>query len=215
MQYVHHLLNDRWVVELVFPGLRGGYFVEAGACGGRQSATYILKTELGWDGICVEPVEKYYQALVRTRHCQTDNRCLWRRTGESVAFTHIAGAMPRSGITEVNKNLKEDRWISVSQAAVQKQTVALHDLLADHDAPATIHYMCLDIEGAERAALGTFNLRNGPYRLLALSIEGEECDDLMGEAGYVRAMNPFTNELYEHYFLHPELAAARPDLVMK
>jgi len=216
MQYLHRLLNDRWVVESVFPGLRGGYFVEAGACAGRsQSATYVLETELGWDGICVEPVAEYYQALVRTRHCQTDDRCLWKRTGEFVPFTHIAGAIPRSGITEVNKNLKDERWLSASEPPVQKQTVTLRDLLAAHGAPPTIHYMCLDIEGAERAVLEAFDLRGGPYRLLAVSIEGDHCDDLMHKAGYFRATNAFTDQLHEHYFLHPELAEARPDLVIE
>jgi FkbM family methyltransferase len=215
MQYFHHLLNDRWVVESVYPGLRGGYFVDAGAGTGRgQSATYVLEMELGWSGICVEPVEQYYEALVRTRHCRTDDRCLWNRTGESVSFTQIIGAVPRSGITQANKNLKEERWMSASQPAVQKQTVTLHDLLAEHGAPPTVHYVCLDIEGAERTVLEAFDLRDGPYRLLAVSIEGADCDDLMRDAGYVRALNAFTKETYEHYFLHPELAQSRPDLVM-
>ena len=96
---------------------------------------------------------------------------------------------------------------------VHKQTVTLHDLLAAHGAPSTIHYLCLDIEGAERPVLEAFDFRGGPYRVLALSIEGERCDDLMRDAGYVQATNPFTDEIYEHYFFHPELAEARPHLV--
>jgi FkbM family methyltransferase len=213
--YWHHLLNDRWMVESVFPGLRDGYFVEAGACAGKhQSATYVLETELGWDGICVEPAEEYYQLLVRTRHCQTDDRCLWSRTGETVPFTVFAEDTARSGIAEVNKNLEAQRSAGASERTVRKQTVTLHDLLAAHGAPSTIHYVCLDIEGAERRVLEAFDFREGPHRVLALSIEGECCDDLMRDAGYVRATNPVTDELYEHYFLHPELAEARPHLVM-
>lgn len=88
MESWHHLQNDRWITEVVFPGLRGGFFVEAGACGGKhQSATYVLETELGWDGICVEPGDYYYGLLVRTRQCRTDNRCLWSRTGDRVPFS--------------------------------------------------------------------------------------------------------------------------------
>ena len=67
---------------------------------------------------------------------------------------------------------------------VHKQTVTLHDLLAAHGAPSTIHYVCLDIEGAERRRPRA----------------GDE---------------PFTDEIYEHYFFHPELAEARPHLVME
>jgi hypothetical protein len=105
--------------------------------------------------------------------------------------------------------------MSASQPAVQKQTVSLHNLLAEHGAPPTVNYVCLDIEGAERTVLEAFNLRDGPYRLLAPSIEGADCDDLMRGAGYVRALNAFTNETYERYFLHPELARDRPELVKK
>jgi FkbM family methyltransferase len=215
MKYFHRLLNDRWVIESVYPGLRSGYFVDAGAGNGQgESATYVLEMEFGWNGICVEPVDQFYQALTQMRHCRTDNRCLWNMTGELIPFTHVIGAVPRSGITQVNKNLKEKTWLSAAQPPVQKQTVTLQDLLAQHGAPPIIHYVCLDIEGAERAVLDAFDLRAGPYRLLAVSVEGEECDDLMRRTGYVRAVNVFTDKLHEHYFLHPELACARPSLVM-
>jgi FkbM family methyltransferase len=216
VEYRHHLLNDRWIVEAVFPGLRGGYFVEAGACEGRhQSACYVLETELGWDGICVEPAEEYYRLLVRTRQCRTDDRCLWHRTGESVPFTLFAGDLARSGITEVNKSLDARGLAGASERTVQKQTVTLHDLLAEHGAPPTIHYVGLDIEGAEQRVLEAFDFRGGPYRVLALSLESVLCGDLMHDAGYVRAMNPFGDSWYEDYFLHPELAEARPGLVVE
>jgi FkbM family methyltransferase len=216
VQYQHHLLNDRWIVESVFPGLRGGYFVEAGACGGmHQSATYVLETGLGWDGICVEPVEEYYRQLVLTRHRQTDDRCLWNRTGETISFTVVEADTARSGIAEVITNPESKRLARAGTHTVSKQTITLHDLLATHGAPPTVHYLCLDIEGAERRVLEAFDFRDGPYRVLALSIEGHECDDLMQDAGYVRATNPFTDERYERYFFHPELAEARPHLVVE
>lgn len=217
MRYWHDLLNDRWIVECVFPGLRGGYFVEAGAGGGmHSSATYVLETELAWDGICVEPVEEYYDLLVQTRACATDPRCLWSRPDEPVRFTNFVGvgATARSGITDVNKNLGDERWVHASRPPVEKQTVTLHDLLAAHGAPSTIHYMCLDIEGAERSVLQAFDFGN-PYQVLAMSIEDHHCDDLMAAAGYVRARNPFTDARYEHYFLVPELAQARPELILE
>src|SRR5262249_1213130 len=43
-QYFHELYNDKWIIENVFPGLRRGYFVEAGALGGKWgTATYVLE----------------------------------------------------------------------------------------------------------------------------------------------------------------------------
>jgi FkbM family methyltransferase len=215
MEYWHHLHNDRWIVESVFPGLRDGYFVEAGACGGKhQSATYVLETELGWDGVCVEPADEYHPLLVRTRACATDDRCLWDKSGETVSFTQFPGDVARSGVTDVNKNLAEQRSAGAAEQSSQKRTVTLEDLLAHHGAPATIHYICLDLEGAERRVLEAFDLVGGAHRVLALSVEGDRCDDLLRDAGYRRAANPFTTERYEHYFLHPQIAARRPDLCL-
>lgn len=213
MQYWHHLHNDRWIAEAVFPSLRGGYFVEAGACGGKhQSATHVLETELGWNGICVEPADEYYPLLVRTRSCATDNRCLWDVTGEIVAFTDFPDDIARSGVTEVNKNIADQRLAGAVERTSEKSTVTLNDLLADHEAPATVHYICLDLEGAERRVLEAFDFLGGPHRVLAISIEGHLCDDLLQGAGYQRALNPFTQERYERYFLHPNVARERPEL---
>ena len=39
----------------MFPGLRGGYFVEAGAVDGRAfSNSIVLEREFGWTGVLVE-----------------------------------------------------------------------------------------------------------------------------------------------------------------
>jgi FkbM family methyltransferase len=215
VDYRHHLLNDRWIAEGVFPGVRDGYFVEAGACSGiRGSATYLLETQLGWGGICVEPVDRSYRRLLKTRRCSTDNRCLWDRSGEVIPFTVFSETRPRSGITEVNKNI--EGWAGAATQPTQtvlKQTVTLQDLLVEHGAPPIVNYLCLDIEGAERRVLEAFDLRDGRHRILAISIEGGSCDDLMEDAGYVRTSNRFTNRGYDRYFLHPELVSARPELV--
>jgi FkbM family methyltransferase len=214
VQYEHHLLNDRWIVESVFPGLRGGYFVEAGACEGKSvSASYVLETELGWSGICVEPEPGYYDLLVSRRSCNTDNRCLWDHSGDTVEFTVFDGDKARSGVTTANKNIGDESTAGMASRTVERRTVTLEDLLESHGAPSTIHYLCLDVEGAERRILEAFDFRGGRHRLLAVSIEGERCDDVMRDAGYVAARNPFTEERYERYFLAPELAAERPELV--
>jgi FkbM family methyltransferase len=213
VHYRHQQQNDRWIAEAVFPGLRGGFFVEAGAGGGKHSsATFVLETELGWSGICVEPLDDLYALLTKTRECATDNRCLWDGTGGSVEFTAFLERPPRSGIAAVNKNVG-NRSGSDSTTAVDKETVTLEDLLVSHRAPRTIEYIALDLEGAERRVLEAFDLSGARFRVLAVSIEGSSCDDLLEAAGYSRATNPFTQVRFEHYFLHPELAASRPQLI--
>jgi FkbM family methyltransferase len=214
VQYGHHAQNDRWVVEAVFPGLRGGYFVEAGACGGAQmSASYVLEHEYDWKGICVEPHDAYFKALYRRRSCEKDHRCLWNRTGDIVEFLSYDDDPARSGIRSLNNN---GVWASQRGArgvTSKKETVTLADLLDQHDAPTTIHYLCLDVEGAERTILEAFDF-HGKYRLLAISVEGSTCDDLLTSRHYLRVRNPYQGREIDHYFIRPELREQCHDILL-
>lgn len=212
--YGHHVRNDRWVAELVFPGLRGGYFVEAGACGGAEgSASFVLERHLGWDGICVEPHDRYFEILQRRRSCRTDHRCLSDRTGDVVEFLSYEEDPARSGIRSLNKN---DDWAAQRHATSTvstKETVTLDDLLEQHGAPMTVHYLCLDVEGAERTILEPFDF-GGRRRILAISVEGARCDTLLTTRGYLRARNPFQDREIDRYYVRPELGEQCRDLLV-
>jgi FkbM family methyltransferase len=214
IDYGHHAQNDRWAVEAVFPGLREGYFVEAGACGGASgSASYVLERDLGWDGICVEPHDVYFKVLQRLRSCHKDHRCLFERTGEVVEFLSYEDDPARSGIRHLNKN---DTWAAQHDAVAttsMKETVTLADLLEQHDAPRTIHYLCLDVEGAEGTILDPFDF-DGKHRILAISVEGGKCDTLLTSRGYLRVCNPYQGREIDHYFIRPELAEQCRDLLL-
>ena len=64
MKYQHHLSNDRFVLERVFPERRNGFFIEAGATNGiNGSASYVMEKEFGWNGICFEPIPIQFEKL--------------------------------------------------------------------------------------------------------------------------------------------------------
>lgn len=186
----------------MFPGLRGGFFVEAGACRGLSgSATLALERDFAWQGICVEPLDHYCQALVRNRACQTDDRCLWSVSGEQLRFLSYVEDEARSGVESVNPN---GTWAARNRATEEVavvQSVTLADLLSEHDAPAVVHYLCLDIEGAERTVLDAFDFSS--RQILAISVEGGDCDDLLLAQGYRQVDNPFAPEPadLDHYFV--------------
>jgi FkbM family methyltransferase len=210
----HHAHNDRWAIEAIFGGLHAGFFVEAGACGGGTgSASLVLERDFGWNGICVEPGDTYFETLSRNRRCAKDHRCLSDRTGEFVEFLSYPDDLARSGIRSLNKN---DGWAHQHDAAgvtTTKETVTLADLLEQHGAPPTIHYLCLDVEGAERTILEPFDFE-GPRRILAISVEGPKCDDLLAGRGYLRARNPFASRQFDHYFVSPKLRERCRELLL-
>jgi FkbM family methyltransferase len=214
VRYGHHAQNDRWAIEAVFPALHGGYFVEAGACGGAEgSASYVLEREFGWSGICVEPHDAYFKVLQRLRSCAKDHRCLSDRTGDTVEFLSYDDDPARSGIRSLNKN---EGWAAEHGAkgvTDEKETVTLEDLLEQHGAPPTIHYLCLDVEGAERTILEPFDF-DGKHHILAVSVEGGKCDDLLASRGYLRVRNPYQERDIDHYFIAPQLRERCRDLLV-
>jgi FkbM family methyltransferase len=215
VDYGHHARNDRWAVEAVFPGLREGYFVEAGACGGASgSASYVLERDFGWDGICVEPHDVYFEVLQKLRSCRKDPRCLYERTGDVVEFLSYEDDPARSGIRSLNKN---GTWAAQHRATgttSTKETVTLANLLEQHDAPRVIHYLCLDTEGAERTILEPFDF-DGRHRILAISVEGDKCDTLLASRGYLRVRNPYQGREIDHYFIRSELREQCRDILLR
>jgi FkbM family methyltransferase len=205
MQYRHELENDRWIVECIFPGLRNGFFVEAGATNGvNGSATYILETELAWSGLCIEPIPWQFNQISRHRNCATDNRALWREDDVELEFTIYPNRTGHSGLTAVNKNTVKMRQQGEDAQTIKVRTITLRRAFERHKVPRTIDYFCLDVEGAELEVLRNFDF-SGSYLIRALSIEGHACDALMENAGYRRVRNPFTEATYETYWLHPSV----------
>ena len=83
--------------------------------------------------------------------------------------------------------------------------MSLFDLLEHYRAPEIIHYFCLDVEGSERQILETFPF-DCPYRILAFSIEGHSCEEIMRLNRYRPVTNPYTLKTFERYYLHEDIA---------
>lgn len=214
MTYYNETLNDRWIIESVFPGKRHGYFVEAGAATGKAaSSCYLLETTLDWTGLCIEPNDHFYRELVRNRpKSLCENVCLADVPG-TVTFLQGTGHY-YSYLSGIKANLEQFKWgsdeiLQHADLAVTKPAVTLASLLDKHHAPAVIDYGAFDIEGSELAVIQTFPFDR--YRFLALSLE---CDEwvwdtlrpLLEAQGYQEVQNPFNRDKpWEKYCLHSSL----------
>jgi len=80
---------DRWVIEHVFPGLKRGYFIEAGAVDGvAVSNTLHLEKLYGWTGLLVEGREEEMKILRETRP-KSHVRMAVLAAEEGVAFDEV------------------------------------------------------------------------------------------------------------------------------
>ena len=82
-KYISANGSDKWIIEEVFKGKEGGFFVECGAVtGAKKSNTFILEQFYKWSGICIEGNPDYFERLQRTRSCTCLNLCLDGKEGE-------------------------------------------------------------------------------------------------------------------------------------
>ena len=203
--------NDRWIVEHIFPGEYNKYFIEAGACGGIEaSSCYVLEKHLRWRGICIEPNDDYFQQLVNNRpNSICENLCL---SNQNKTVAYIKGdRVLHPMLGGIRANLIEHRQYESetldTEQVITKQALTLDTLLEKHHAPRTIHYLSMDIEGSELPVLEVFPFEK--YNILAISIEGTQCNDLLFSQGYINVENPFNTERYEQYFIHESIASQK------
>jgi hypothetical protein len=84
------------------------------------------------------------------------------------------------------------------------ETLTLERLLDQVNAPGTIDYLALDVEGSEYDILSHFNFDR--YKIMALAIEDDLCNELLVSRGYIKVDNWHNKkQKWEQYFLHPDL----------
>ena len=76
MKYNHNLKNDEFVDKFIYKQKKNGYFIEIGACDGiHQSQCYYFEKYLNWNGVAVEPQERYYEQCGTNRKTFC-NKCI-------------------------------------------------------------------------------------------------------------------------------------------
>jgi FkbM family methyltransferase len=160
--------QDRWVIETVFRGKRGGYFVEAGV--GGMSNTETLEAEYGWTGLGVEPHPGRFAQVQAKRSCHLENVALTDKPGE-VTFILNEDAPGTSGIEgQISGTVRKMAYAEGKRyPMIRIPGVPLWELLRKHGAPKIIDYLSLDLEGAEFMALKDFPFDE--YSFTCMTIE--------------------------------------------
>jgi len=141
--------QDKYVLNTLYPGKTDGWFVEAGAAGGVILSNTLALEEIGWKGLCVEPIDHLYDELIVNRKCYTEKFALSNVSGNKLQFRVVKDNIYLSGIQEhmdINRCKGNDTLVEVT-------TSTLTDLLDKHNMPNKIQYLSLDIEGGEYVAI--------------------------------------------------------------
>lgn len=158
--------QDLWILHSVHPGIADGFFVDLGSADGvRISNTWALEQN-GWTGICIDP----FPRNMAGRTCQVFAEAVDDIGGQTVRFQNPGNES--GGIVKY-----AGWWVSDQhkQDAVEVKTATLADILRRANAPSYIHYLNVDIEGAEYMALRNFPFNE--YQFGAITIEHNSLED--------------------------------------
>jgi FkbM family methyltransferase len=160
--YPSEIGQDKWVIFRMFPGVTDGFFLDVGSGHGTIGSNTKALEELGWKGICVDPFPTHMEG----RTCVMETAVVSSAAGQIVKFHTHSGL---GGIADTLGKWKEE---AAKSPAVEMTTTTLGELLARNQAPSYIHFLSLDIEGAELEALK--GVPFDKYRFGAMAIEHNE-----------------------------------------
>lgn len=190
-RYPSEIGQDKWVLEKMFPGVRDGFFLDIGSAHGTLASNTWALERRGWTGWCVDPFPIHMEG----RTCRVFREVVFSESGRSVTF-RAAG-----GVGGVEDTLGAWNTGAREAPAVEFVTVTLRDLLAREQAPAYIHFVSLDIEGAEYEALRGFPFDRVRVGAWAIEHNREEpkrsnVQALLAQHGYQRVRTWKQDDFY-------------------
>jgi FkbM family methyltransferase len=180
-RFYGQVAQDKWVLETAFPGVTDGFFVDVGSGDGTLHSNTRALEERGWTGLCIDP----FPTNMDERTCEVFRSVVYSEAGQSVTF-RAAGEL--GGIEDT---LGRWRDATTNSELVTFTTVTLADLFDEATVPPFVHFMSLDVEGAELEVLR--GLQFDRYRIGSLAVEHNfeepkrsDILRLMEDHGYVR-----------------------------
>jgi hypothetical protein len=202
-QEVHKLLGN----------LEEGYFVDLASNDATMiSNSYALETFHGWNGLCIEANAKYWARLA-FRKCKVIGAVVGKTRMEEVEFNfgskaqsnviyhhqkYDSGAM--GGIVGNDMDNKKHKVNAERQNLVKRYTVPLEEIFQRHDAPKTIDYFSLDVEGAESMIMLGFPFQKYKFRILSIERPKDDLRQLLQSNNYtyVQNLGKFGETIWAH-----------------
>ena len=174
--------QDFWVFGEVFNEMTNGFFVDVGAADGMYlSNTFLLEKRYGWEGICIEANPMFFEQLRRVRSA----KCVRAAVDADERDVEFGVRGVVGGIVDDTTDNKSGTATVVPSQTITLRTRTLPSILEAENAPASIDYLSIDVEGVEERVLGTFPF--DVYTVNCLTVERPKpaLRDSLNRHGYV------------------------------
>ena len=174
--------QDFWVFGEAFCGKQNGFFLEIGAADGLSlSNTYLLEKRYHWRGMCIEANPVLFRDLERVRSARCLNVCV--DIAEAEADFVLRGL--HSGIMADDTDNRRAAERPRGERVIRVKTRDLASILREENAPRTIDYFSIDVEGAEDRILSGFAFGEYTFNSMTAERPGDSLRGILQRKGYI------------------------------
>jgi hypothetical protein len=206
--------QDRMALDLL-DCKRGGYFIDLAANHpALRSNSLTMEGKYGWDGLCIESSPKYW-SLLMYRTCTVVGAVVGDRTNSTMTFNHAGSIGGFVGEEFANTGVGGKNaytGVEVKEETMSVETlVSLATLLPKFNAPRTIDFFSLDVEGGEALVLHGFPWEDYTISVLAIERPNDAIHNLLRRNG-LRLVDTPPNEWGDALYVQESIVARMDDV---
>ncbi|WP_413666206.1 FkbM family methyltransferase [Mucilaginibacter sp. Mucisp86] len=205
-KYYSQYQQDKFLNEVLFKNKKNGVFVDIGANDGVTiSNSYFFEKNLGWAGICFEPLTEAFNKLEENRSsiningCASDKNYLdtfYNVHGYGEMLSGLKSKYDDRHLERINKTLEEYGG-HITETEVQ--CLDINDTLKENNIK-NIDFISVDTEGGELNILQAIAFE--AFKIKAVVVENNystpDIFHFMRSKGYFRVAYLSTDEIYLH-----------------
>jgi len=167
--------QDKFVNEQFFFNYRNGVFVDIGANDGVSfSNSLFFEEELGWQGICVEPLPHVFEKLKQRRRCICVQGCVADKMKSAKFLQITSGPEMLSGLLfnyhpAHIKRIEEELRRSGGKASIIDVPCFLFNDLMKRYGFKHVNFLSIDTEGNEFEILSTIDYES--FQIDVITVE--------------------------------------------
>ncbi len=203
MGYYSQYGQDRYVYENFFKGKTDGVFVDIGAHNGIAFSNSKFFEDLGWKGVCVEPIPEEFNELKKNRSAICIQGCIsnvpgkskfWRITGPNET---LSGLIAKYDPRHVSRIRNDVFFQGGSIDTIDVDCYLLNDVLNENGL-FHIDYLSIDTEGGELDILKSIDFSRFDIEIIDVEDNyGENFTDFLNTKGYLPVENLFGDKIYQ------------------
>jgi len=152
---------------------KNGFYIEIGANDGiEQSNTLFLEKKYNWNGMLIEPSEKF-EKLIKNRKNKNffynEACCSFSNRNKKIKFLNLnlmTIALNLSQNINIKKHIYAGKKREKNNYIFYKKGIPLNDLLILSKAPKIVDFFSLDVEGSELEVLNGIDFNKYKFKFL-------------------------------------------------